>query len=263
MTVMQLHARIAAGEHSRQQFKRTLQHIDAVAAELVAFSNSGGGTLLVGVNDDGGISGLDTAEVRRINQMLSNAASQHVHPPIGFLTENVLTEQGVVIVVTVADGIAKPYLDHQGRIWIKQGADKRQLLAREEMQRLFQRAGLVYADIVPVTGTTSDDLDEGVFRQYLERFYSEESDLLERSLDAVLQNLGLGDGSEFNLAGLLLFGRQPQRWRPVCSVKAVVFPGTKISDTCYLDTQDIGGTLYQQYTETLAFIKRNLHRVQR
>lgn len=82
MTVMQLHARIAAGEHSRQQFKRTLQHIDAVAAELVAFSNSGGGTLLVGVNDDGGISGLDTAEVRRINQMLSNAASQHVHPPI-------------------------------------------------------------------------------------------------------------------------------------------------------------------------------------
>jgi len=185
-TAAQLLERIAVGEHSRQQFKRRIKHPDALAAELVAFSNSGGGALLIGVNDDGSIAGLDTAEVRRTNQMLSNTASQHMRPPISFQTENVLTEQGLVIVVTIADGISKPYLDHQGRIWIKQGADKRQLIAREELQRMFQRAGLVYADVVPVADTSSADLDEAAFRQYLNQHYGNRSDFVRLSLDATL-----------------------------------------------------------------------------
>lgn len=42
----------------------------------------------------------------------------------------------------------------------------------------------------------------------------------------------------------------------------MAFPGTRITDTRYLDSQDISGTLPQQYAEALAFIKRNLHRVQ-
>ena len=262
MTAEQLQALILLGEHSRQQFKRRISHPDALAAELVAFSNSGGGTLLIGVDDDGAIAGLDAAEVRRSNQMLSNTASQHMRPPISFQTENVQTEQGLVIVVSIPDGISKPYLDHQGRIWIKQGADKRQLIAREELQRMFQRAALGYADVVPVADTTSADLNEIAFRRYLEQHYGDNSDYAKLPLDAVLQNLGLGDGRELNLSGLLLFGSNPQRWRPVCSVKAVAFPGTRLTDTRYLDSQDIGGTLINQYTEALAFIKRNLHRVQ-
>jgi len=48
----------------------------------------------------------------------------------------------------------------------------------------------------------------------------------------------------------------------VCAIKAVAFPGTSIADIRYLDSQDIGGTLSNQYAEALAFIKRNLHRVQ-
>ena len=75
MTAEQLQALILLGEHSRQQFKRNFHSPDALAAELAAFSNSGGGTLFIGVNDDGSIAGLDAAEVRRLNQMLGNAAS--------------------------------------------------------------------------------------------------------------------------------------------------------------------------------------------
>ena len=96
MTEAELLQRIALGEDSRLQFKRTVTHPDALATELVAFSNSGGGTLLLGVNDDGSIAGLDAVEVRRLNQVLSNTASQHLRPPISPLTENVLTGQNVL-----------------------------------------------------------------------------------------------------------------------------------------------------------------------
>ncbi|MDD2713169.1 MAG: ATP-binding protein, partial [Simplicispira sp.] len=184
LTEAELLQQIALGEDSRHQFKRTFNSPDALAAELVAFSNSGGGTLFIGVNDDGVIAGLDAAEVRRLNQMLSNAASQHVRPPVHPLTENVKTHAGLVMVVTVSSGLAKPYLDHQGRIWVKQGADKRHVTAREEMQRMFQSGGLVYADVVPVAGTTSADLDEPTFRRYLAQHYSADTAQAGLPLDA-------------------------------------------------------------------------------
>src|SRR5690606_14597667 len=83
------------------------------------------------------------------------------------------------------------------------------------------------------------------------------------TLDQVLQNIGLGDGRELNLSGLMLFGRNPLRWYPAFTIKAVAFPGTVIWDTRYLDSEDISGTLAEQFKGACAFIKRNLHHVQR
>lgn len=64
----------------------------------------------------------------------------------------------------MADGLSKPYLDAQGRLWVKQGADKRHVTSREEMQRMFQRSGLVRADRVPVAGstTTEDEIEKAL-----------------------------------------------------------------------------------------------------
>ena len=50
LTETALLERIALGEHTRQQFKRHFNNPDALAAELAAFANSGGGTLLIGVS---------------------------------------------------------------------------------------------------------------------------------------------------------------------------------------------------------------------
>lgn len=116
MNEAELKQQLMRGEDSHQQFKRTANNADSLAAELAAFANSGGGMLFLGVGDDGEIAGLDADEVRRLNQLLSNTASQNVRPPIHPLTANIQTAQGVVIAVNVADGLAKPYLDNQGRI---------------------------------------------------------------------------------------------------------------------------------------------------
>ena len=262
MTASGLLQILARGEDSRHQFKRDETNADGIAAELAALANSGGGVLFLGVEDNGSVAGLGAADVRRLNQLLSNAASQNVRPPIHPTTENVQTAQGVVMAVTVPDGLNKPYMDNQGRIWVKSGADKRHVTAREEIQRLFQRAGLIHADVVPVAGTSAADLDEKAFNAYFNRRYGQSSEFAGQSLLQLLQNLGLADGQELNLAGLLLFGKRPQRWRPAFEVKAVAFPGTVLHDVRYLDSEDIDGTLLEQYQRSLAFIKRNLRHVQ-
>lgn len=79
----------------------------------------------------------------------------------------------------------------------------------------------------------------------------------------ILENLGLSSGDTPNLAGLLLFCQTPQRLCPAFDIKAVAFPGTALHDRHYLDSEDIDGNLQEQYRRSLAFIKRNLHHVQR
>jgi len=119
---------IAKGEDSRLQFKKGIRNVDALASEMVAFSNSDGGCILIGVTDASELSGIPRAEIGRINQLISNAASQHVRSPISPITENIPVAKGrVVIVLTVPKGIDKPYFDRKGVIWLKSGSDKRRM----------------------------------------------------------------------------------------------------------------------------------------
>ncbi|MFM6992083.1 MAG: helix-turn-helix domain-containing protein, partial [Rhodoferax sp.] len=234
MTESDLLQALARGEDSRQQFKRDATNADGMAAELAALANSGGGTVFLGVADDGCIAGLDAAAVRRLNQLISNAASQHVRPPLHPQTHNVQTAQGLVLVVSVPAGLNKPYMDLQGRVWVKSGADKRHVTAREEMQRMFQRGGLLQADQVPVRNATVADIDERAFGRYFERRYGQSLSAAGLALAQLMENLKLAQDGVPNLAGVLLFGKHPQRLLPVCQMGAVWFPGTRLSDTRYL-----------------------------
>ncbi len=146
----EIRKQIALGEDSSHQFKADIHNADSLAAEMCAFSNSEGGKIFIGVGDDGSIPGLKPEDVGRINQLISNSASQHVRSPLTVHTENVPVDTGrVVIVLTVPKGLDKPYFDKNGVIWLKSGSDKRRVHSKEELRRLFQSADLFHADELP------------------------------------------------------------------------------------------------------------------
>lgn len=262
MTIDELKNILACGEDSSHQFKRDLSNVESLAAELIAFANTIGGMLIIGVEDTGYITGLSPERVCSLNQLLSNVASQNIRPPINPLTQNIATEHGLVMLVEVPQGKNKPYMDLQGRIWVKSGADKRQVTAREEMQRLFQQSGLVYADEVPVASVGLEDLNLSSFGEYFARRYGKSVSAVNVPLAKLMSNLNLAKDGVPNLAGWLLFSRYPQSRKPAFIVKAVAFPGTVLHDTHYLDSEDLEGTLPELYQRSIAFIKRNLHHVQ-
>lgn len=253
---------LGRGEDSRHQFKENIAHIDALAAELVAFANSGGGLLIVGATDAGDVVGLTTADIARLNQLLSNAASQSVRPPVNPLSFNVQTAQGLLMVIQTPAGLNPPYTDHQGRIWVKSGADKRHVTAREEMQRLFQQAGLIYADEVPVAQATIEQIDQRTLADYMESRYRQSLEETGQPLTRLLQNMGLLRDGVLTLAGLLLFAKRPEQFRPAFMIKAVAISGRELRETRYLDSEDIFDRLAGQYQRALGFIKRNLHHLQ-
>lgn len=262
MTPAELDTVLARGEDSCHQFKRGFTNADSLAAELVALANGSGGQILIGVADDGQLVGLTQQDIGRLNQLLSNAASQHVRPPLNPTSQNIQTDKGLVLVVDVSQGINKPYMDLQGRVWVKNGADKRHVTAREEMQRMFQQSGLLQADQVPVRDATGGDIDERAFARYFERRYGQSIEQTGLSPMRLMENVELAQDGVPNLAGMLLFGKNPQRRLHVCLIAAVCFPGRVLYDSRYLDSENIEGALEEQYQRGMAFIKRNLHHVQ-
>ena len=233
---------------------------------MVAFSNSKGGRILIGVDDAGSVTGLTNSDIRRINQLISNTATDSVRPAINPETENISVGDKLVMVITVKEGISKPYADNDGVFWVKSGADKRRVTSREEVQRMLQSADLVHADEVPVEGTTSDDLDADHFGTFFEKHYGDSFDnILDKtgnSLIQLLNNLGLARDKTLNLAGVMLFGRNPQRHRPAFVVKAVSFVGNDAGGDKYRDSEDIEGCIRDLYKGTISFITRNLRRIQ-
>jgi len=268
MEAIELIELLLHGEDSHTQFKQAqdIRNATSLAAEMVAFANAEGGRILIGVDDLGSIVRITQDDIRRLNNLVSNVASENVRPPINPITENVSTENGLVMVVTIREGLSKPYADNQGIFWMKSGANKRPVTSREEIQRMMQRAGLVYADEVPVEGTTLDSLDDDHFNAFFLKQYGRSvKQALEDSgltMARLLNNLGLAKDETLNLAGLILFGRDPQRYRPAFVVKAVSFVGNDPAGVKYRDSEDIGGCLRDMQTRTMSFITRNLRRLQ-
>ncbi|MDR1242073.1 MAG: putative DNA binding domain-containing protein [Deltaproteobacteria bacterium] len=258
-----LRAEIAGGEDSTRQFKADIRNAESLASEMAAFANSEGGTLYIGVADDGSTPGISGAEVRRVNQLVSAASSQLVRSPLTVHTENVVLSNGnVVIVLTVPKGMDKPYFDKNGVIWLKTGSDKRRVNSKEELRRLFQISNQFHADELS-TRAGIDKLDALRFRDFLREHYTHAYPDSPEKMLRLLQNLNLAtDRGMLNLAGVLMFAEYPELIAPQFVVKAIRYPGNKIHGTDYLDTEDFAGPLRKIFDDSHAFIMRNLHKVQ-
>ncbi|MEI6756593.1 MAG: ATP-dependent DNA helicase RecG [Chlorobium sp.] len=258
-----LHSQIILGEDSTRQFKADVKNAESLASEMVAFANTSGGTIFIGVADDGSTPGLTQQDVVRINQLVSNVASQFVRSPLAVQTETVALESGrIVMVLTVPKGIDKPYFDKNGVIWLKAGADKRRVNSREELRRFFQFSNQFHADELP-TKAGVDKLDKLRFRDFLRDVYEQEYPDSSAELTRLLQNMNLAtDDGVLNLAGVLLFAERPEWITPQFVVKAIRYPGNQIHSTDYLDTEDFAGPIKKVFDDSLAFVMRNLHKVQ-
>ncbi len=262
MEVVEIMQVLAQGEDSYNQFKKDVTNIDALAIEIIAFSNTLGGRIFIGVDDDGTVAGLSADDVHRINQLLSNAASQNVKPAVNPLAEIAMIDDRRIMIVEIAKGINKPYQDKNGVFWVKSGADKRRATSREEIQRLFQDSGMVHADISPAGGMTVADIDMLYFREFFQKRYGES--LAEQSipLEQTITNLNLGRNEELNITGALLFAQSPSIRLPSFIVKAAVFPGKTIATNAYIDSRDITGKISDIFQQTISFLLANTRNVQ-
>ena len=122
---------IVNGENSGVEFKRDDIRPEQLAKEIVALANLQGGRLLLGVEDNGTISGL---QQKNTQEWVLNVFRDKVFPQIiPFYEEIKMDEQRRVAVITVAPGISKPYMlkhDNREEIYIRMGDRSEKGLSR-------------------------------------------------------------------------------------------------------------------------------------
>ena len=262
MDTLELLELIEMGEDSQTQFKERFESIDALAAEICAFSNSNGGNIIVGVSDDGDITGLKKDEIQKLNEWVSNTCSQKIDPQVNVTTQNIKYLDRIVMVISVPIGANKFYMANGKDIWVKVGADKRRA-KREEIQRLLQSSGHLYADEMPVENTNLSDFDTDLFKSFYEHRVHEKLEKLDIPLEKLMSNLKLMVDGKLTLAGLLAFGKKPEEKKPQFVIKAVLFPGNSPAVSKYKDSRDISGNIAKTFEASRSFLINNLRMIQK
>ena len=265
MEEFELRSQILLGEDSTRQFKREPSADAKMAGEIVAFANSGGGRIFVGVEKDGSISGLTGEEAEKVGEDIAKVAWDSVRPPFSILSKSIPTGDGIVVVIEISDGASKPYCDNKGVYWVKNGPDKRRVQSPEELARLFQSGEKLYAESQVVAASTLEDFDHQRFERFYETKYSESTP--DRNEDAelyqrTLENLELVDSGRVTVAGLLLFGKRLPVLLPEMKIDAVWFNGNERASTEWHDQRQITGPLSEQFDKVMGFFKRWNSRIQ-
>lgn len=228
MTLTELLELIRNGENSGVEFKRDVLQSRELAKEIVAFANFEGGTVLLGVDDDGGIQGLTRGD--GLEQFVVNTCRDKIRPPIVPYFEIIRdVENGRdVAAVRVSRGYDVHAVWHENRHFYYRRVGSHSVEpSPEELARLFQQRGDLRAELRPVSGTTFRDLDfrrlTDYFRRLRQQDSPEEND--ERRWIGLLTNTELMVEDGVDVAGLLLFGLVPNRYLPHAGITAVAFPG--------------------------------------
>lgn len=281
MTRIELRELIINGENSNVEFKRDDVHPTSLAKEMSALLNREGGVILLGVEDNGEVSGISESH-GSTEERVMNIAQNNIQPSVVpiFLSIRMDEDNSVGVIKLTPNTSSKPYRARKNNAWVtyvRVGTTLREA-RREEEVRLYQSAGLVNYETKPVLNSGLKSLD-------LQRISNYFQFILEMSVpphdephewEQILLNSDLlietGNGVCASFAGLLLFGKNPNRRLPQAGVTAVVFPGTE-KDYNTIDEEVIRGPLVPLFSKnrsvigssvidrSVEFVKRNMDSV--
>ena len=245
---------VKKGEDSFTEFKEEMSHQDDLAAEIVAFANTEGGNLIIGVSDEGEITGVTNLDEEM--QRIDNICVNNCEPTIDSTSEKIIVDDKKVLVVRIPKGPQRPYRTNKGVYYIRTSSGRRQP-SREQLMRLFEASKTIYYDELPVPNTSINDIDIEYVEESLKKSLGKEiKDFGIKTVD-LLKNMKILTFYEDDLVtttgGLLFFGKHLEYHLPYCKVTIVRFPGNDIGEI--FEKKDIEGKLGGQIERTENVLK--------
>ncbi len=242
---------IRNGENSGVEFKRDDITAEKLAGEVAALLNLEGGHIILGVENDGTVTGL-TRHHAKAEEWVMETARTHLQPATIPYWEKISWDGDKVvgIVSLPADAPDKPYKAKRRSFWVSKvrvGTTTRDA-TREEEQRLYQQSGQIRFGLKPVPGTTLGALDRRRLCDYFVRILGgdvpAEGDV--EGWQRLLHNMDLATTTAGRVAatvdGVIIFGQNPDRFLPQSGVRAVCYPGQEPDYATRAD-EDLRGPL--------------------
>lgn len=250
---------LANGPNDQVAFLPANAKHETIAETLAALANTSGGLVFLGVTAKG--VPQKNADLDTIREAVVEAGLL-TDPPLILPTPHSATcSLGEVVVVQVPPGLPHLY-NIQGRYVTRTAGQTRPLLTAELRRLLLERSDAGY-ESQPAPGATLADLDQQTVERYLHRIAvapDEESVEILAARGCITKTVGdhLIATSTPTVAGILLFGRDPQRFLRNAEIICVRYAGPTMSDEFV--RQDIGGTLAEQARLAEAFVVSNMRR---
>ncbi len=255
--------RLQAGEDSRTEFKELRfgkgsvrsPSANDLAAAMVAFANSHGGTLYLGVADDGEVRGIPREKLDLVDQWVVNIASDLCNPPIRPVVERVVVDLGDRKEALILAHVDRGLYVHQtsrGRYPLRVGSSRRDLTPTE-LARLFQERGREYVfDERLVPDATANDLSHRKLEAYFGIAPSIPwANLLRNTRVAATDEGGVDRPT---VAGLLTFSHEPTDHLPSAYVEAACYRGRRLSSDDLIRAERLAGPVSEQIDAAIAFV---------
>lgn len=236
---------VEKGENSFTEFKEEKVHSDDLASEIVAFTNTEGGRILLGISDNKEIKGISEPDMEM--QRVENISHNNCEPSLAVSIEKVKVNKKIILCIYIPKGPERPYRTNRGVYYIRTSSGKRHA-TREELLRLYQATRSIYYDELPVPATSIDELDILYFRRFFENFYQTKIEDMNADLNKLLENMKVLTWMDkklvFTVGGYLLFGLNPQKELPCCKITIAKFDGNEIGEE--FEKKDLDGKLEEQ-----------------
>jgi ATP-dependent DNA helicase RecG len=242
---------IPQNEGKKCEFKRDFSSMKGILRTCVAFANTAGGSIFVGIADDGTITGLGETQINAQLEGFNNTIAQSISP---LILPNMLIrriDQKNILEIQVNQGGSKPYfIKSEGSVegvYVRSGRstlhpsanDLKELLLLRAFEKPFDaQIPSRKATLKDLNGALLDKVYEGYTKMDLEREGVLEKNLAGRYLPT--------------LAALMVFGIEPQRYVPESGIIVTKFNG--ISGREVVISHELAGNISKLATDAIALI---------
>lgn len=243
---------ITLGENSQIEFKSGEFRNESLAKEIVAFANMRGGKILIGVEDNGQISGVKDTHL--LMEKIIQICRNNIQPPIIPELFSVSSGEQKVVIIEVEKGFFKPYkVKSLNRYYIRAGTAAIEP-TQEELIRLLQDGGQFHFEVSALPNTGISDLDPLKINHYCQEIRGLSA---EENCPRTWYNLQILDEQErLNIAGSLFFSRQTMKMLPQAGIELNAFTGDDVTSE-FLDSLDLGETIPECIQAAESFVRRN------
>ena len=198
-----------------------------LARTIVAFANSAGGKIAVGIEDGGVVSGFRHDGAQPV-EAFEQCALLHCDPvpmvaPLRIPVTNARGEEDMVLVLNVSASQNRVVRrKNDGKVFLRSGDRSVQLEYGQILSLEYDKRQIVFED-EPVRGASVEDVDSEVLDRYKRALGTTVSD--EKALRS---GQFLTDDGELTHAGVLLFAAHPTRFMPQARVRVLRFEGKRL-----------------------------------
>ena len=249
----ELREKIRLGEDSKIEFKRELPHTVSLADEIAAFGNANGGVILIGVDDDGIIVGINRQKLDNDEKTVVEICQDSIVPPIHIVTEKLLISDEHLLKIEVPRSLFV-HKSPNG-YYIREGSSKREI-PTEQLARLLQsrsQARLITFDEQFVPNTHKSTLRRSLYQRFINAGEDELEDLLRKRRLLVKED----NYDRASVAGVLMCNDRPDEFLYNSFIQTVYYSGIQKDANYQIDAKDFRGPLDQQIVDAFKFVEKH------